>query len=76
MKIITVNELSDLLKVSPKTLYSWAELGKIPHVKFNGCLRFDFIEIQIWIESCKKEPDSGYNRFAQTARCPKKGGMN
>jgi excisionase family DNA binding protein len=76
MKIITVNELSDLLRVRPKTLYSWVELGKIPHIKFNGCLRFDFAEIQKWVESCKKDPESGYNPLAQTPRCPKKGGMN
>jgi excisionase family DNA binding protein len=76
MKILTIKELSDFLKVKPKTLYAWVELSKIPHIKLNGCLRFDFFEIQQWVESCKKAPDSGYNPFAQTSRCPKKGGLN
>jgi len=30
MQIITVKELSELLKVKNKTLYQWAELDKYP----------------------------------------------
>ena len=76
MKIITITELSELLKVKPKTLYQWAELRQIPFLKLNGALRFDFDDIQRWISDCKKEPQSGYNPIAQTSRCPRKGGKN
>lgn len=58
MKIMTVKEVSELLKVKEKTLYQWAELGQIPCIKMNGCLRFDFDDIQNWVKSCKKEPDT------------------
>ena len=71
--IVTIAELSKILKVKEKTLYQWAELGQIPSLKLNGCLRFDLNEILQWVKSCKREPHSSYNPFTQ-ARGPKKGG--
>ena len=56
MNIVTVNELEKILKVSKKTLYQWAELGQIPSIKIQGCLRFDLDDVMKWVESCKKEP--------------------
>jgi len=73
MKILKVKELSELLQVKEKTLYQWAELGQIPCVKFNGCLRFDLDDIAKWKKDCTKEPSSSYNPLTQ-ARGPKKGG--
>jgi len=75
MKILTVRELSQIIKVKEKTLYQWAELGQIPCNKLNGCLRFNLEEIETWIQSCKKEPRSSYNPITQ-ARSPRKGGDN
>jgi len=75
MKLLTVKELSEVIKVKEKTLYQWAELGQIPVIKLNGCIRFDLNDIQMWILSCKKEPHSSYNPFTQ-ARGPRKGGDN
>lgn len=74
MRVLTINELSEMLKVKPKTLYQWAELGQIPCLKLNGALRFDVEDILRWINSCKREADSSYNPLTQ-ARGPKKGGM-
>lgn len=75
MKIITIKELSEIIKVKVKTLYQWAELGQIPSIKMQGALRFDLDDIEAWIKSCKKEPISSYNPFIQ-ARGPRKGGGN
>ena len=61
MDLLTVRELSGILKVKEKTLYQWAELGQIPRIKLNGALRFDPNDIEKWISDCKKAPDSGYN---------------
>lgn len=72
-KLLTVRELSDVLNVKEKTLYQWAELGQIPCIKLNGCLRFDLEDVRAWISACKKEADSGYNPLTQ-ARGPRKGG--
>ncbi len=65
INIVTIKELSQVLKVKEKTLYQWAELGQIPSIKLNGCLRFDMNEIYQWITSCKKEASSGYNPLTQ-----------
>jgi excisionase family DNA binding protein len=74
-RYLTVKELSKILNVKEKTLYQWAELGQVPCMKLNGCLRFSLQDIHAWIESCKKEPWSGYNPVTQ-ARGPRKGGEN
>ena len=74
MQLIDVKKVSEMISVKSSTLYQWAELGVIPHVKLNGALRFDPDDLAKWIESCKKQPHSGYNPFAQTLTRPKKGG--
>jgi excisionase family DNA binding protein len=76
VKILTVPDVADMLRVKPKTLYQWAELGLIPCIKLNGCLRFISDEIHEWLKSCKKEARSGYNPSVQTARGPRKGGKS
>ena len=75
MKLITIQELAELLKVKPKTLYQWAELRQIPFLKLNGALRFDLDDIEKWIASCKKNTGSGYNQITKTVTSsPTKGG--
>jgi excisionase family DNA binding protein len=65
LELLTVQEISRILKAKPKTVYQWAELGQIPCVKLNGCLRFDLKDIQEWIGSCKRQVGSGYNPLAK-----------
>ena len=72
MRLIGIKELSGILNVKPSTLYQWAELGQIPSIKLNGCLRFDLEDILSWVRSCKKDAESSYNPFIQ-ARGPRKG---
>ncbi len=72
-QLMTIEELASRIKVKPKTIYSWAELGKIPNYKINGCLRFDFEEIEKWLEGCKNGPVSGIIGTAQTVAVPRKG---
>jgi len=67
---IDIEEVSKIALVKPKTVYSWVETDRIPHVKLNGAVRFIKEDILRWIESCKR----GYNVDAQTSRCPEKGG--
>jgi len=75
MKLVDIKEIAQMLNVKPSTVYQWAELGQIPCLKINGCLRFDIEDITHWIMSCKKESASSYNPFTQ-ARSPRKGGRN
>ncbi len=53
MKIVTIKELAEIIKVKDKTLYQWAELGHIPCIKMQGCLRFDLDDITKWVATCK-----------------------
>jgi len=65
MEIITTKELSQILKVKEKTLYQWAELRQIPHIKLNGSIRFNLADIVSWIKSCTREATSEYNPVAK-----------
>ncbi|MBF0472432.1 MAG: helix-turn-helix domain-containing protein [Nitrospirae bacterium] len=76
MKILTIKEISQILNVKIKTLYQWAELNQIPHIKMNGCLRFDLNEIEKWVQNCKKGGILEYNNNDSQAKGLKKGGIN
>lgn len=73
MKIVDVKKLSEIIGVKAKTIYQWAELKQIPHIKLNGSLRFDLDDINRWVEDCKIQAGTGYNPLVQTGS-PRKGG--
>ena len=75
MEILTIKELSELIRIKEKTLYQWANSGVIPYIKLNGSLRFDLDDIQTWINKCKKEPQSRYNPL-NSGQMPQEGGDN
>ncbi|RZU39341.1 helix-turn-helix domain-containing protein [Edaphobacter modestus] len=49
-RLLTPNELADLLSLSVKTLYSRAKAGTIPVVRIGSSIRFDPKKISLWIE--------------------------
>ncbi len=53
MKLLDVQQLSEMLNVKPKTIYDWTHKEKIPYYKLGGSLRFNLEEIQKWIKSKK-----------------------
>lgn len=53
MKLLRVKEVAALLGSRPSTIYEWVALGIIPHVRINGCLRFDEADIEEWVEGLK-----------------------
>ncbi|CAG0955488.1 hypothetical protein METP3_00468 [Methanosarcinales archaeon] len=57
MQYLTVKQVSELLQLSPSTVYSWAESGKIPSYKINGSIRFSREEIEEWIQKQKQPTD-------------------
>ncbi len=71
MKLLTVKEVSEILRVKTSTIYQWAETEEIPCFKLNGCLRFSEDEILAWIKDCKKKSYLAYNTLAD--RRPRKG---
>ncbi len=56
MKLVTIKEISEFLKVKESTLYSWVHGGSIPFYKLNGLLRFDMDEVREWVKNSKPVP--------------------
>lgn len=51
MKIATIQEVSEYLKVKKTTLYSWVNRKAIPSFKLNGLWRFDMEEVERWVKA-------------------------
>ena len=51
MKIVTIKEVSEFLKVKQSTLYSWVNQKRIPSFKLNGLWRFDMDKIEEWVKT-------------------------
>ena len=49
--ILTVEEVAELLKVSERTVYDWAQKGSIPCGKLGSTWRFKRGEIEKWVDS-------------------------
>ena len=47
---MTIEDLSDYLKVTRRTIYEWLKQDKIPAVKIVGQWRFKRDRIDAWIE--------------------------
>ncbi len=39
-KLLTVPEVSEILKVKPATIYTWVRVGKLPHLRLGRLIRF------------------------------------
>lgn len=53
-ELLTLNELSEILKIKPKTIRQWVYQGKIPSLKINGLLRFGNRDIEVWLHSHRR----------------------
>lgn len=54
-RFLTLQEVADLLKIKERTIYQWAQLGKIPGFKLGNAWRFDRDDIEVWIEEQKQK---------------------
>lgn len=61
--LIDPKELAIALRVSRPTVYSWVSKNQIPHLKFQGLVRFDPVEIGAWLKSRRQGPGT-------VAKCP------
>jgi excisionase family DNA binding protein len=48
--LLTVEELSKVLKVKRSWIYEKVRQGRIPHYKLGKYLRFDLFEIKKWLK--------------------------
>lgn len=53
-EILTLDEVADYLKLAKKTAYRLSAEGKLPGFKVGGSWRFKRVDIESWIESCKR----------------------
>jgi excisionase family DNA binding protein len=48
--LLTMEEASNFLKISEKTLKNWTSMRKIPFVKVGRLVRFDVRSIEAWLK--------------------------
>ena len=53
--MLTVSQVSRMLNIKPSTIYSWVGLGKIPHFRIHGLIRFDPQDLGKWVDALKSE---------------------
>jgi len=49
-KLLTPQEVADLLSVRQSTIYQWTHQGYIPHVKLGKFVRFNQDKVMEWVE--------------------------
>ena len=47
---VTAKPIAKFYNVTEPTIYKWAKEGKIPHLRFQGTIRFDFAAVRSAIE--------------------------
>ena len=52
-KLLTIQQLSELIQVRPKTIYQWTRIGSIPFYKFPKGIRFRENQVFQWLEKKK-----------------------
>jgi len=50
-KLLTVEQLGELTSISPKTLYRYIKLRKIPFIKIGNCIRLCPKAIAAWLRA-------------------------
>lgn len=52
--LMTIDDLSEYLKVSRRTIYEWLKHNKVPAVKLVGQWRFQRDKIDDWVQHMAK----------------------
>ena len=50
-ELLTIDELSELLKIGKSTIYHWTCAGFIPHTKVGRFLRFRASDVEEWLQN-------------------------
>jgi len=59
---MTVQQLSVLVQISPKTIHQWTHTGFIPHYKLPKGVRFREADIAVWLKKREKKAEL-HSRF-------------
>jgi excisionase family DNA binding protein len=49
-KLLTIDQVSQILQVKKATIYSWCHMKTLPHIKVGGLTRFREKDIMKWID--------------------------
>lgn len=58
-KLLTVKEVSAILNIDVKTLYAYTAANKIPFIRIHGCIRFDEVALNNWLDSLASTQGNG-----------------
>jgi len=53
-KLLTVNDICDILQVKKGLVYKWVHYGYVPYVKIGNVLRFKESKIEKWVSRREK----------------------
>jgi len=59
-KLLTVNDICDILQVKKGLVYKWVHYGYVPYVKIGNVLRFKELQIEKWIKRRERRGRSLY----------------
>ena len=54
-KLLSPQELSDVLSISIETVYAWTSQKRIPYIKMGRLVRFNMDEVNKWLERQRVE---------------------
>ena len=61
-QLMSLPEVAEYLGMAERTIYLWAQQGKIPAFKLGSSWRFRRVEIDTWLESQRSGPDVSSSR--------------
>ena len=62
-RYLTAKQLSEILQVSPKTVYDWVSVGFIPHVKVGRSVRFEEEKVRRWLSYRERKGRKTYKQI-------------
>ena len=65
--LLTLPEVAELLSVAERTVYLWAQQGRIPAFKLGSSWRFNKSDIEYWLES-QRNAAAGQSRLSRSRR--------
>jgi excisionase family DNA binding protein len=55
-KALTVQQVAELLSMSPRTVQQWAKVGRLPAIRHGSLTRFDPIQLAHWVRENSTSP--------------------
>lgn len=73
MKLLTAQDVSIILRVTPHRIYQMARQGMLPAIRVGRCLRIDEAKLQAWLDRggfCLEAEGQAYVAVAEPKNLP------